>query len=591
MGCALEILDRERGRNDVAAPADALGELSLAQPHPGGREAEPHDVAGLLLALRQRLRGGAAVRVPAQRADVVALALTDDSLLEQQRGLAARRLCEPRGLSIRVSRVLVLSGELRHVAQRLPHVRDGVALELGKALLRVERAAIELRGVRIRRLRASALGGDERVAPRLPVHLCAEEVQREDLGELLRLIRPQALVRFSDAGVKLAPASIGEALVRRVAEERVAEPIRAGDVRVAFDELGEPVPRLRVRCGRGIAGEHELEHVAREGRAEHGGPTKECAVRSGEAVDARADQRLHGVGKIFGLLGVGAARGDELLEEERVASGALRDRVQLVACETLGRGGDRELSRVLVRERIEPDRERRNRRRPFGRREATRNGAAGRAREPGFPLELEREVPEQVGRRLVHPVDVLEQDHGRRSEERLQQRRDDAVKSHSSECRLQVVDLRSRLDRGVEREPQERDPGHELRRERLEPTAKRRRVLGRIGAERDVEQAADRARGTGSTESSTRTARRQSRPATDPLPARALRRRGETCRSRARRSARPACRSRRARGRAPRSTPRARARGRPSAAAVGRPSCGGRRPARGRSPRSAPPCP
>ena len=103
VGGALEILDRERGGDDVAAPADALGQLSLAQPHPGRREAEPHEVSGLLLALRQRLRRGAAVRVAAQRADVVALALADDALLEQQRGLATRcRLQAGRPVDTRV---------------------------------------------------------------------------------------------------------------------------------------------------------------------------------------------------------------------------------------------------------------------------------------------------------------------------------------------------------------------------------------------------------------------------------------------------------------------------------------------------------
>ena len=179
-------------------------------------------------------------------------------------------------------------------------------------------------------------------------------------------------------------------------------------------------------------------------------------------------------GRSSGCVRLGAAGRHELLEEERVASGSLRDRVQLVGCEPLGCGGDRELPGVLVRERIEPDRERRNRRGSLGRREAARDGAARRAREPGFPLELEREVPKQLGGGLVHPVDVLEQDHRRRSEDRREQRRDDAVEPHPPERGLEVVDLRRRLDGGVEREAQQRDPGHELRRERLEPTAKRR---------------------------------------------------------------------------------------------------------------------
>ena len=77
-----------------------------------------------------------------------------------------------------------------------------------------------------------------------------EEVQREQLGELAATFALEPFVRLADLGVELAAPLVGEAFVGRVAEERVTEAEGAGRVRVALDELAQPVPGLRV--GRGL---------------------------------------------------------------------------------------------------------------------------------------------------------------------------------------------------------------------------------------------------------------------------------------------------------------------------------------------------
>jgi hypothetical protein len=55
---------------------------------------------------------------------------------------------------------------------------------------------------------------------------------------------------------KLAPALERESLVRAVADQCMTEAELPGDVRIALDELPEPIPRLGVGGRRGVPLEH-----------------------------------------------------------------------------------------------------------------------------------------------------------------------------------------------------------------------------------------------------------------------------------------------------------------------------------------------
>ena len=153
----------------------------------------------------------------------------------------------------------------------------------------------------------------------------------------------------------------------------------------------------------------------------------------------------------------------ELLEEQRVAGAALHERGQLLVRQApVARRRAHERPRVVRGKRLEPQRESRERRRALGGREAAFDGSPGRAREPRPRRELRAEVAQQLGRRVVHPVDVLEHEQRRRVEQLAEQRAHDAVESRAPERGIEVVHLRRRLDVDVERRREERRPGNEL---------------------------------------------------------------------------------------------------------------------------------
>ena len=103
------------------------------------------------------------------------------------------------------------------------------------------------------------------------------EVQGQRLGCFL-LVGRRLGRDLGDARVQLAPAPEREALVGGVADQRMPEVEGAGGVRVALDELPQPVPRLGVEGGVGIVLEHPRDELAREARAEDGRPAEQRAV-------------------------------------------------------------------------------------------------------------------------------------------------------------------------------------------------------------------------------------------------------------------------------------------------------------------------
>ena len=98
------------------------------------------------------------------------------------------------------------------------------------------------------------------------------------------------------AAVKLATPPERQALVGRVAYERVAEAERASDVRVALDVLAETVPRLRARRDERIVFEDIDDERPREGHTEHGRPAKEGTIAWSQLIDTRRHECLDRLG-------------------------------------------------------------------------------------------------------------------------------------------------------------------------------------------------------------------------------------------------------------------------------------------------------
>ena len=320
-----------------------------------------------------------------------------------------------------------------------------------------------------------------------------------------------------------------------------AEP--AGDVRVALDELGQPVPRVGVP-GRRLVLDHRGDEVAGERLAEHRGPAEQRAVGGAQPVDAARDDRLDGLRQLVLLrvVGVGARR-DELLEEERVAAGAAGDRVGLVVGDVSARRRTSALASSGA-ERLEPHRHgRRPAACPRRRRTLPGRGAGSRTRTTGAPRDARARW-----RRSSDEASSIQCASSKRSaagpgRSRCEQGLDGAVEARAPERRLELVDLAGRRDGHVERNREQGEPRQELGRDVVEAAAQRagrRCPASRRAARRSARAAA---RGRRSTASRPRTARRRRGTRSCPPCARAAPRAAATSRSPRRRRARRASRN------------------------------------------------
>ena len=257
-----------------------------------------------------------------------------------------------------------------------------------------------------------------------------------------------AFVDLADALMQLTAPSEREPLVRGVPDQRVPEAEPARHVRVALDELGQPLPELRLRRGR-FGGEHVVDHLAVEDDAEHGGPAQQSALPRREAVDARAHDRVDRVGQLGRAFA--ARRADELLQEERVAACAADELgdgglVEPVACRRT-----HELRRLVVVQRLEQNRHRGDRRHAVGGDKAVVARAPGAADRPRPRRVRRAEVAQQLGRRLVDPVHVFDQQQRRIGQQRPQELLDDTVQPCPPERGLELEHLRRRQHLDVER--------------------------------------------------------------------------------------------------------------------------------------------
>ena len=159
----------------------------------------------------------------------------------------------------------------------------------------------------------------------------------------------------------------------------MAEAEVAGDVRIALDELGETIPRLRVERGFRVTFQHLRYELSGEARAEHRSPAQECTVGERQAVDATRHDALDALRQRLDIVVARACGGDELLHEERIATGSLDDGRELVGREIVGSGRGGELLSVRFGNRIETKRQCRHRWRALGGDEPASRWAAGRA--------------------------------------------------------------------------------------------------------------------------------------------------------------------------------------------------------------------
>ena len=163
----------------------------------------------------------------------------------------------------------------------------------------------------------------------------------------------------------------------------------------------------------------------------------------------------------------------------------------LVRQAPVARCGDGQSSRVVLRQRLQPQRQGRKRRGSRRRGEAALARAPRRAGEPRSRRELGAEISQQLGRGVVHPVDVVDHQERRRVEEVPEQRPHDAVQARAPERGVEVVHLGCRRDVHVQVRPRAaaptaRAPGRSARSRSLRVV----RLCSPAAVQLDVEQRA-----------------------------------------------------------------------------------------------------
>jgi hypothetical protein len=114
-------------------------------------------------------------------------------------------------------------------------------------------------------------------------------VQRKELALFLRPLALPLLDHLRHAPVQVATALERQALVGGVPDQGVPEAEGARSVRVALDELPEPLPGVRRRSDVLVSLEDVVDQRAREGDTEHRGPSQQRAVARVEPVDPCGD--------------------------------------------------------------------------------------------------------------------------------------------------------------------------------------------------------------------------------------------------------------------------------------------------------------
>jgi len=320
---------------------------------------------------------------------------------------------------------------------------------------------------------------------------CVEVVEREELGCILGAIGLLPLDHLRDSAVELPASLVRESLVRGVADELVPEAECARDVRIPLDELAEPVPGLGRRSDPRVVLEDLDDERPGEGDAQHGCPAEQRAVSGRELVDARRDEHLDRLGELLRLVRRLTDAGQPL-EEERIPGCSFHQGPQLLVGQTAAPGrGERERLRIVLRERFQPERQRGERGSAVRGAESTLPGAARRARQPRPSRKLCPQIAQQLGRGVVHPVHVVEDEQRRRVEEVTEQVAHDAVQPSAPERGIERVDLGRRLHLHVEGGGEEWRPWDELLGDGREPLGEGGPVVLAATVQLDVEERAE----------------------------------------------------------------------------------------------------
>ena len=410
------LADRERLDDDVVGAADAVAELALP-------EADDRDS-------RARVRAPAVSRAGPDR-QVPRLpkapAVPVDRFVVPAHLATKRRLLEERARSPRVSAPAAV-----RAPSRTPPLRTRASRRAGgsrRALPRPPRSRpARARGSRGRPRARARRTPPPRGWPTSPVRSARPRGSTATSQACRRRGSKWSDSSSTASGVRTSRTSATRACSsrRRRYESPSYAPSRMSAWRkrkapatlgIALDELAESVPRLRVGRRRGSpsstsamsAPENETPRTdAQRSRARSPGASRRCVWR-------RGSRRVSGICSAASR--ASSARG-KLLEEQRVARAALHERGQiLVGQSSVARRRPHERPRIVRGKRLEPQGESGERRRSLGGGESASDGSPGRAREPGSRRSCVPEVTQQLGRRVVHPVDVLEHEQGRRVEQ------------------------------------------------------------------------------------------------------------------------------------------------------------------------------
>ena len=245
--------------------------------------------------------------------------LPDQALLQQERcfrnGLASGRAP---GLAVCVRGRVVQTGSLGHVTEGLVDPGQVGGRERTDPPARVQRAPVQVRRLHVGVLGLGAVPRDPRVLPGLLVPPRLVEVERERLRLVVPMVARPQLEGLSHPGVDLPPPAVRQSLVRDVADQGVAEPIRPR--RVDRQVLAQPAPHAVV--GVSLQCHHGVQEALVEGCTEDRRVSQHGSVGRRQPVDQRGEHALDGVRK-----GLDAPRSlgrrHELLEEQRVAAGSL----------------------------------------------------------------------------------------------------------------------------------------------------------------------------------------------------------------------------------------------------------------------------
>ncbi len=315
-------------------------------------------------------------------------------------------------------RDVVAPGALGGVAALLVHGAEGRQVHLGQPASRFDRPVVERQRIRRSAARQRQAPGPPRQAPAVTQPPRVVGVQREQLDDGIDVAADGFAGDITGARVQVAAHPERQGLVRRRALEGVAEADAPG---VLFDERGEP-PGHRVQVG---AGDVQVARRGLEVRRdpEHGQLAQDRAVGGREAVDRRRQQAFDRVGK-RAQVAAGADGSGELAQQQGVAGGALHERRNRVRREPPAGRDDRDDDGAggLVGDRREVDA---HRVQLVCRDEAARVGAAPAHDRAGPQLPARQRRLQQLARRGVQPVGVLDDDERRRVEQARQQPRAD----------------------------------------------------------------------------------------------------------------------------------------------------------------------